>query len=405
MRGEHACVVCMEATLVHELLLLPGPVAVAPDVLQAAALPMQNHRGPRMRALLARITERCQEILQTKERVFILGSSGTGALEAAIVNLFSPGDLLLSLSVGAFGDRIAAIARTYGAQVESLAEEWGCGNDPARLARRLAEDTRGAVKGILVTHNETSTGVANDLAAIARARADHPALLVVDSVSGAGAEDLRMDEWCLDAVATASQKALAAPPGCAVLALSRRAWDSVGNAKMPRFYLDLTKAQRAADEGSTPWTPPVPILTALERATDNYLREGRQAAFSRHARFAAAVRSGCIALGLSLFARPAWYSSTVTAVCVPQGIEAKALLAKLRERFGVVLGGGQQKLDGKVFRIGNMGAIGERDLLGAIGALELTLDDMGYRAALGQGVAATARALEPASSATLRAAG
>jgi len=376
-----------------EILLLPGPVAVAGDVLAAAALPMQNHRGPRAKKLYARIYEQLQEILQTKQRPVLLGSSGTGALEALIVNLFSPGDVVLSLTIGSFGDRLAAISRAYGAQVEMLGEEWGCGNDPERLRERLRRDPHGAIKGILVTHNETSTGVGNDLEAIVRAKGDHPALLVVDSVSAAGAAELQTDAWGIDAVATASQKALAAPPGAAMVVLSDRAWQAAERATMPRFYFDLRKAAKAADEGATPWTPPVPILTALERASDNYLREGRQAAFARHSRYAAAIRAGCVAMGLSLFARPQWYSQTVTAVCVPAGIDAKSLLATLRERYGVVIGGGQQKVDGKIFRIGTMGALAERDLIGAIGALELALSDLGVRVTLGTGTAATARAL------------
>lgn len=390
----------------QEILLLPGPVAVAGDVLAAAALPMQNHRGPRAKKLYTRLNEQLGEIFQTRQQVMLLGCSGTGALEAAVVNLFSPGDLLLGLSIGSFGDRIAAIARAYGAEVEMLAEEWGWGNDPARLRARLREDAAGRIKGILVTHNETSTGVSNDLEAIAKARGDHPALLIVDSVSAVGAVDLRMDEWGVDAVAAASQKALAAPPGAAMLAFSPRAWLAAERATMPRFYLDLRKARKAsAESGTTPWTPPVPILTALERASDNYLREGRSAAFSRHARYAAAIRAGCIAIGLSLFARPAWYSPTVTAVSVPGGIDAKSLLSTLRERYGVVVGGGQQKLDGKIFRIGNMGALSERDIIGAIGALELTLDSLGVRVTLGSGTAATARALAQPEPPALRAIG
>jgi aspartate aminotransferase-like enzyme len=178
-----------------------------------------------------------------------------------------------------------------------------------------------------------------------------------------------------------------------MIVLSERAWQAAERATMPRFYLDLRKVRKAADEGSTPWTPPVPILTALERASDNYLREGRSAAFTRHTRYAAAVRAGCVAMGLSLFARPEWYSQTVTAVCVPSGVDVKSLLSTLRERYGVVVGGGQQKLDGKVFRIGNMGALAERDLIGAIGALELSLHELGVRVTLGSGTAATARAL------------
>ena len=389
----------------QEILLLPGPVAVAPDVLAAAAMPMQNHRGPRARKLYARLVEQQQEILQTRQPVMLLGSSGTGALEAAVVNLFSPGDKLLSLSVGAFGERIAAIARAYGAEVEPLDEPWGSGNDPRRLRDRLKADPSGSIKGILVTHNETSTGVGNDLEAIAKARADHPALLVVDSVSGAGAVDLRTDAWRIDAIATASQKALGGVPGAAMLSLSPRAWQAAEQARMPRFYFDLRKVRKAAEEGATPWTPPVPVLTALERASDNYLKEGRSAAFSRHERYAAAIRAGCVAIGLSLFAKPAWYSQTVTAVCAPAGIEVKKLLAALRERHGIVMGGGQQQLDGKVFRIGNMGALAPRDLIGAMGALELCLAEEGVRVTSGSATSATARVLGEQAPAAIRAVG
>lgn len=376
-----------------EILLIPGPVAVAEDVLAAAAAPMQNHRGPRARAMYERLYEKLREMLQTRKRVVLLGGSGTGALEALVVNLFSPGDKLLSLSIGSFGDRIAAIARAFGADVESLAEQWGWGNDPQRLRERLRADTRGEIKGILITHNETSTGVGNDLEALMRAKGDHPALTLVDSVSGAGAVELRTDEWGIDALATASQKALAAPPGAAIVVLSDRAWQAAEQARMPRFYFDLLKARKAADDGATPWTPPVPILTALERASDNYLKEGREAAHARHARYASAVRAGCMALGLSLFAQSRWYSQTVTAVKVPAGVEAKALLSRLRERYGVIVGGGQQQAEGKIFRIGNMGALAERDLIGAMGALELALGDLGVRVALGSASAATARIL------------
>lgn len=389
----------------QEILLLPGPVAVAGDVLAAAAVPLQNHRGPRARKLYARISEQLQEILQTRQQVLTLGCSGTGALEASIVNLFSPGDLLLSLAIGSFGERLAAIARAYGAQVELLDEEWGSGNDPERLRARLKNDPHARIKGILVTQNETSTGVGNDLEPIVRAKGDHPALTIVDSVSAAGAAELRTDAWGLDVVATASQKALAAPPGAAMIALSERAWQAAEQATMPRFYLDLRKAKKSSEEGTTPWTPPVPILTALERASDNYLREGRSAVISRHARFAAAIRAGCVAIGLSLFARPAWYSQTVTAVCAPGGVDVKPLLSTLRERYGIVIGGGQGKLDGKIFRIGNMGALAERDLIGAIGALELALTDLGVRVTLGSGTAATARVLASPEPSALRAIG
>lgn len=374
--------------------MIPGPVAVRADVLAASAQPLRNHRGPFAKKLYERLDEQLKEIFQTRQRVLLLGSSGTGGLEAAVVNLFSPGDKLLALPMGAFGDRLVAIARAYGADVEVLDTEWGDCCEPQRLRERLAQDRQGSIKGVLLTHNETSTGAANDLEALARARGDHPGLLVVDSVSAVGASELKMDEWGLDAVVTASQKALAAPPGAAMVALSERAWQAAESAAMPRFYFDLRAARSSAEKGQTPWTPPLSILLALERAADNYLGEGRPSAFARHERYASAVRDACVALGLLLFAKPRAYSPTVTAVCVPQGADAKALLARLRERYRVVFGGGQLRLDGKIFRIGNMGALEESDIVRAVDALESALRELGIGgAAPGAAREAATRAL------------
>jgi aspartate aminotransferase-like enzyme len=371
-----------------ELLLIPGPVTVSADVLAAAAQPMRNHRGPSAAAVYAHLIERLQDIFQTKQPVLLLGSSGTGAMEASVVNLFSPGDKLVAMPMGAFGDRHVALARAYGADVEILGCEWGSAPDPQRLRDRLAADRAGVIKGVLVTHNETSTGVQADLEALARARADHPALLVVDAVSSVGATNVKMDDWGLDAVITASQKAIAGVPGAAMIALSKRAWEATERAAMPRFYFDARKAQAALAKGQTPWTPPFGVLLALEQATDNYMKEGRHSAFARHARFAAAIRAGCSALGLSLFARPGVYSNTVTAFSATAATDHRALQQSLRERYGVVVGGGQMQLEGKVLRIGNMGAIGRKDIITALAALEMALRDSGLAPSSGAGVAA-----------------
>jgi len=368
--------------------MIPGPVTVSPDVLAASSQPMRNHRGPFAAGVYKHLAERLADVFATSQPVLLLGSSGTGAMEATIVNLFSPGDRLLAMPMGVFGERHIGIARAYGAQVEVIETEWGKAVDPNRLRERLAHDRAGEIKGVLVTYNETSTGVQNDLLALARARADHPALFVVDAVSALGAVDVRMDDWGLDAVIGASQKALAAPPGAAMIALSRRGWEAAEGAKMPRFYFDVRKAKDAAAKGQTPWTPPFNVLLALEQATDNYTKEGRLFAFARHARFAEAIRAGCSAMGLRIFARPGAYSNTVTAVSAPAGIDHKALQQTLRERYGVVAGGGQLKLEGKVLRLGNMGAIGRKDILTTIGALEMALRDFGVEVSPGAGTAA-----------------
>jgi len=372
----------------QEVLMIPGPVTVAPDVLAASARPMRNHRGPYAAGVYARLAQRLQEIFQTRQPVLLLGSSGTGAMEASVVNLFSPDDRLLAMPMGAFGDRHVAIARTYGAQVEVIDTEWGSAPDPQALRARLARDTSREIKGVLVTHNETSTGVQSDLAALARARGEHPALLVVDAVSSVGATHVRMDDWGLDVVITASQKALAGVPGAAMIALSERAWQATEHAGMPHFYFDVRRARAALEKGQTPWTPPFGVLLALEQATDNYMKEGLLSAFARHARFAAAIRAGCSALGLTLFARPGTYSNTVTAVSAPGNVDHKALQQRLRDTYGVVVGGGQMKLEGKILRLGNMGAIGRKDIITALAALEMALNDFGAATAPGAGVAA-----------------
>jgi aspartate aminotransferase-like enzyme len=372
----------------QEVLMIPGPVTVAPDVLAASSRPMRNHRGPYAAGVYARLVQRLQEIFQTQQPVLLLGSSGTGAMEASVVNLFSPGDHLLAMPMGAFGDRHVAIARAYGAQVEVMDTEWGDAPDPQALRARLARDAAGAIKGVLVTHNETSTGVQADLAALARARGDHPALLVVDAVSSVGATNVKMDDWGLDVVITASQKALACVPGAAMIGLSKRAWEAAERSAMPRFYFDVRRARTALEKGQTPWTPPLGVLLALEQATDNDMKEGLLSAFARHARFAAAMRAGCSALGLALFARPGTYSNTVTAVSAPAGTDHKALQQLLRDTYGVVVGGGQMKLEGKILRLGNMGAIGRKDIITALAALEMALNDVGVATTPGAGVAA-----------------
>ena len=373
--------------------MIPGPVAVAPDVLAAAAQPMRNHRGPFAQELYAHLDAKLKDIFQTGEQVLLLGSSGTGGLEAAVVNVFSPGDRLLALPFGAFGDRIVSIARAYGAEVDVIDTQWGSAPDPDALRERLAGDRGRSIKGVLLTHNETSTGVIADLQALARARGGHPALLVVDSVSGIGATDVRMDEWGLDVVVSASQKALGGVPGAAMVSLSQRAWSAAESAAMPRFYFDLRLARKAAGEGQTAWTPPFSCLLALERATDNYMKEGRLSAFARHALFAEAIRAGCTAMGLDLFAQGSAFSPTVTAVCAPADIKVRDLQSRLRDRYGISVGGGQLKLDGRIFRVGNMGAIGPREIIGALGALEMTLADLGGSVAPGAGAGAAEKVL------------
>jgi aspartate aminotransferase-like enzyme len=383
------------------LLLLPGPVPVAQPVLEAMAWPMINHRGPQFAELLARIERGMKPLFGTSGDVLFLGCSGTGGLEAAVANLFSPGDRLLSCPVGVFGKRLADIARVNGCQVEVLDTPLGSALDANVLRERLSREDARSFRGILLTHNETSTGVQNDMAAIARVTREHGALTVVDSVSGLGASPFEMDAWGYDVVVTASQKALAAPPGVAAVAVSERAWDAINASSMPRFYFDLRKAREFAAKGQTPWTPPISIFYALAVALERYHADGLEQNFERHAAYARAVHAAFEALGFTIFSRPDAHSVTVVAAYPPDSVDATKFLAGLRERYGVVLSGGQGELTGKIVRFGTMGDVSESDLLGAIAAVELALADCGAAARFGSGVAAAAEALTQAQAAAV----
>lgn len=373
------------------LLFIPGPVTVAEPVLAAMSSPMIDHRGPEFAALMIRLGERLAPLFGTTREIVLLGCSGTGGLEAAVTNAFAPGDRLLAAPVGVFGRRLAAIAKAYGCEVEFLETPLGNALDPAALAARLSADREHTIGGILLTHNETSTGVQNDMAAISRVVNEHGALTVVDSVSGLGATDFRMDEWGYDVVVSASQKVLAAPPGIAMVAASERAWQRIERNGAPRFYFDLRKAREFAKNGQTPWTPPISILFALDVALARYHSEGMPASWKRHATYARAIEAAFEALGMPLFSQPDARSVTVVAAAPPAGVDAGKLLHELRESRGVVLSGGQLELKGKIVRMGTMGNISQTDVLGALGALEIALLEFDAPVHAGAGVQAALR--------------
>jgi aspartate aminotransferase-like enzyme len=352
------------------------------------AKPMIDHRGPEFAALLARLERGMRPIFGTKADVVFLGSSGTGGLEAAISSAFSPGQRVLAAPVGVFGKRLVNIARAYGLEVDLVDTPYGSALDPAALAAALKSDRGRDLAGILLTHNETSTGVQNDMAALAAAIGDHPATTIVDSVSGLGASPFEMDAWGYDIVVTATQKALAVPPGISMVAVSARGWERVARAKAPRFYLDLARAREFAPQGQTPWTPPVSIAFALDVGIERYHKEGASNVFARHERYARAIRAAMGALDLELFSQPGAHSVTVVAVRLPESLKADEIRRALREENGIVIGGGQQDLKGKIVRIGTMGALTQTDILGAIGALEIVLLKQGHPLQVGNGVRA-----------------
>ena len=361
------------------LLFIPGPVACSGPVLAAMAKPLINHRGPEYARLLHSIADRMQSIFTTKGDVLLMGSSGTGSLEAAVTNMFGPGDTLLAAPTGVFGERIAAIAKMWGCTVEILETPWGAGVDPQVLAARLRADREKKITGILLTHNETSTGVQIDLSAISRAIGDHPAYVVVDSVSGLGASEFKMDEWKLDIVCAASQKALGCPPGLAMVAVSPRAWEKIKANKAPRFYFDLQKYKEFFDKGEPPWTPPVSVVFALDVAIDLYEREGARNVWARHVGYTNALHEAVKALGMQIFSRDGVHSVTVTGVLTPHGLDNKTVLTKLLHEHGVVISGGQGKMAGKMWRWGTMGAITDADVVAALKAFEVVIRQMGYR--------------------------
>lgn len=374
------------------LLLIPGPVAVAEPVLAAMARPMVDHRGVVFKEILDRIGARLKPIFgTTKAEVVILGGSGTGGLEAAVSSMFRAGDKVLACPIGVFGQRLLAIAKTWGLNVEVLDTAWGNGLDPQKLAARLAEDRNHEFKGIMLTHNETSTGCQNDLAAIAAAIGHHPASTIVDSVSGLGASKFEMDAWGFDVVVTASQKAIAVPPGLAMVAVSERAWQRMAELQGPAFYFDLRKAREFASLGQTPWTPPVSVAFALDVALERYEAEGAERVWARHLTMAQAIRAAVEALGLTLFSQGAAHSPTVVSINVPEGLQAAAVQKTMREEFGIVISGGQKELKGKIFRIGTMGDVTAADMIGALGIFELVLQRHGAKIQLGAGTTAALR--------------
>jgi aspartate aminotransferase-like enzyme len=374
--------------LAKNILLIPGPVAVAEPVLAAMARPMVDHRGLVFKAVLERISSRLKPIFGTKSDVVLLGSSGTGGLESAVSSMFSAGDKVLVCPIGVFGQRLAAIAKTWGLDVEVLDTPWGEALDAQRLAARLAQDTKSEIKGILLTHNETSTGSQNDMAALSSAIGKHPASVVVDSVSGLGASKFEMDAWGFDVVVSASQKAIAVPPGLAMVAFSARAWERMAKAKGPTFYFDLRKGREFAELGQTPWTPPVSVAFALDVALERFEAETAERVWHRHGTNADAIRAAVTALGLTLFSKSNAHSPTVVAINVPEGVVAADVQKTMREVHGVVISGGQKELKGKIFRIGTMGDVLQAEMIGALGAFELALAQHGANIQLGAGVQA-----------------
>ncbi len=357
-------------------LRIPGPTPLPDEILHTMSKQMINHRGPEFAEIMNRTTKNLKDMFQTKGDILLLTCSGTGGMEAAVVNTLSPGDKVLSAANGAFGDRFADIAEIFGAQVERLSFEWGTAVDPQEVRRVLSSDA--GIKAVLVTHNETSTAVTNDLAAISAVVREYEKLLIVDAISSLGCIDLPTDKWGCDVVITGSQKGWMAPPGLAMVSVGPRAWQAQAQATMPKFYWDFAKAKKFLEKSQTPFTPSVSTFYALDAALELLQQEGLKNIFARHARIAAKAREAVKSLGLSLFADESCASNTITAVKATKGLDSKKLLKILREEYDTVLAGGQQRLDGKIFRIGHLGYVNEGDIDATIEALKAALPKAGF---------------------------
>jgi aspartate aminotransferase-like enzyme len=357
-------------------LRIPGPTSLPPEVLAIMSKQMINHRGAEYHAMMTDITNKLKAIFQTKNDLFILTGSGTGGMEAAVVNTLSPGDEVLSVSIGVFGDRFASIASAFGAKVTRLNFEMGKAADPEAVRQALKQNPN--FTAVLLTHNETSTGITNDLAALSKVVKESGKLLIVDCVSSLGSINCPVDEWGIDVAVSGSQKGWMAPPGLAFISISPRAWEYHARAKMPRFYWDLAAAKKYLAKEETPWTPAVTAVYALTVGLDLLTKEGLQNIFDRHVRVGKATREGVKALGLNQVAEEKYASNTVTAVWLPPGIEYKALSKALREEYKITITGGQGTLDGKIFRIGHLGWVNEKEIKECIEALGAVLAKMGY---------------------------
>lgn len=371
-----------------QILLLPGPTQVPPRVLKAMVNQQINHRGPEAKKLFEEVTEGTKKLLLTKNDNLLLTCSGTGGMEAAVTNVLSPGEKALVASVGSFGVRFAEICEAFGVEVDFLDYPWGRAVNPEDIAKRLEDDKSHKIKAIFIQHNETSTGVLNDVKAISEARGSHPALLVVDAVSGLATAELPIDEWNLDVVVWGSQKAFMVPPGLAGVCVSPRAWEAIEKCTNNRFYLDLRLAKKYYGMGETPFTPALSVLFGMQESLKSMLDEGLPKIFSRHAMYKDLVWAAAEALNLEMLASKECASPSVTAIKAPEGVEAGEITKGMLKDFNVVVAGGQGKLKGKIFRIGHLGYVDGLDLMAGITALEITLSRLGWPIEVGAGMRA-----------------
>ena len=376
----------------RNFLFVPGPTNVPDRILRAMHVAMEDHRSSDFPKLTLPLFEEMKKVFKTKDgQVFIYPSSGTGAWEASLTNTRSPGDKMLAARFGQFSHLWIDLARRHGLEVEVLEEEWGTGANPDRIEEALRADKGHAIKGVMVVHNETATGVTSDVGAVRRAidAAKHPALLYVDGVSSVASLDFRMDEWGVDLAITGSQKGLMLPAGLGIVCASQKALAAMKDAKCTKAYFDFADYLRANPTGYFPYTPALPLLYGLRESLAILQEEGLDNVYARHRHLAGGARAAVNGWGLKLCAKePKWHSDTVTAIMVPQGFNGADVIDRAYRRYNLALGAGLSQMAGKLFRIGHLGDLNELMLLGAISGAEMAMRDVGIEIELGSGVAA-----------------
>ena len=370
-------------------LMSPGPTPIPPEVSAAGALPIIHHRTPEFGEVFTRVNENLKRVFLTENDVFTYAASGTGAFEGAIQNLFSPGDKVLVVNNGNFGDRWVKMSKAFSLEVTELKYDWGLKADNDEVAETLANEP--GIKAAMCVLSETSTGTVNDIEGFAKAAEN--VISIIDGISGIGACTLRTDEWGVDVVVAGSQKALMTPPGLGFVSVSERALRAHEEARMPRYYFDWTAAKKAyaKDPPQTAWTPAVSLIIQLDIALRQLLEEGIENVFERHVLLGRAAREGIKGMGLKLFGPDEDMNSAVTAANVPEGIDGKQLVRLVFREHGIQVAGGQGPMEGRIFRIGHCGFFDSYDIIATIAAAELALESLDYPVELGSGVGAAQR--------------
>ncbi|MGD9682985.1 MAG: alanine--glyoxylate aminotransferase family protein [Candidatus Obscuribacterales bacterium] len=356
----------------REFLMIPGPTPVPDEVLEAHAKHPLGHRSQEFSQILAEAIDGLTWLAASDNEPLIITSSGTGAMDAAVANTVNRGDRVLSLVCGVFGERFARIATAYGAEVERLGAEAGTAIDPEKVDATLKKNA--GIKAVTITHNETSTGVINDLEAIARVVRKHDALILVDAVTSFGAAPVEIDGWDLDVVVTGSQKALMLPPGLAFIYLSQRAWKAYESCTNGRFYLDLGRYLKSQKEKTTPFTPNVSLIRALTASLTMMKADGRESIFARHRKLREMLRKAIVEIGLKPFVEESCASPTITSILPPEDMTVPEIRQRLKDDYRIIVADGQEGLKGKIFRIGHMGYVFERDIAMTIAALQNVLN-------------------------------